>query len=54
VSQINGARFRAIYEGFLQYPSSPWNANPWELDLKVMAPLPIKGNWHGRRCVLDR
>jgi hypothetical protein len=42
--QTKGARFRAIYERFLQDPASPWNSNPWGLDLKVSTPLPIKAN----------
>jgi Protein of unknown function (DUF1266) len=43
-TQLKGARFRAIYEDFLQDPSSPWNTNPWAMDLKVATPLPIEAN----------
>lgn len=43
-TKINGERYRAIYERFVQDPGSPWNLNPWELDLGVATPLPIKPN----------
>jgi hypothetical protein len=43
-TENNGPRFRAIYERFLQDPGSPWNANPWGLDLKVPSPLPLVAN----------
>jgi hypothetical protein len=43
-TQIDGERFRAIYERFIQEPSSPWNANPWTMDLRVAAPMAIKAN----------
>jgi hypothetical protein len=43
-SESNGARYRAIYERFLQDSSSPWNLNPWAMDLKVATPLPIQAN----------
>jgi hypothetical protein len=43
-TQLKGGRFRAIYERFVQDPSSPWNANPWTMDLSVATPLPIKAN----------
>jgi hypothetical protein len=43
-TQLTEARFRAICERFLQDPSSPWNTNLRELDLKVAAPLPIEAN----------
>jgi hypothetical protein len=43
-TQLKGARFHAIYDRFLQDPSSPWNANPWAMDLKVVTPLPIAAN----------
>ena len=42
--QTKGARFRAIYERFLQDPGSPWNVNPWAMDLRVAVPLPIQAN----------
>jgi hypothetical protein len=41
-SKNSGARYRAIYERFLQDSSSPWNLNPWAMDLKVATPLPIQ------------
>jgi Protein of unknown function (DUF1266) len=40
-TQENGERFRAIYERFIQDPSSPWNVNPWTMNLGVATPLPI-------------
>jgi hypothetical protein len=43
-TKTNGARYRAIYEQFLEDPASPWNANPWDMDLQVAMPLPIKAN----------
>jgi hypothetical protein len=43
-TQTNGERFRAIYDRFLQDQNSPWNTNPWQLDLKVAAPLQIEAN----------
>jgi hypothetical protein len=43
-TQLKGARFHAIYDSFLQNPSSPWNANPWAMDLRVATPLPIETN----------
>jgi hypothetical protein len=43
-TQLKGARFRAIYERFIQDPGSPWNANPWDLDLRVATSLPIMAN----------
>jgi hypothetical protein len=43
-TKTNGARYRAIFEQFLQDPASPWNANPWDMDLQVAMPLPIKAN----------
>jgi Protein of unknown function (DUF1266) len=43
-TENNGARYRAIYERFLQDPSGPWNTNPWIMDLNVAAPLPIEAN----------
>lgn len=36
-----GDRFRAIYEHFIQDSSSPWNVNPWTMDLGIATPLPI-------------
>jgi Protein of unknown function (DUF1266) len=35
----NGGRFRSIYAHFLQDPSSPWNVNPWKMDLGVATPI---------------
>jgi hypothetical protein len=43
-TENNGARYRAIYERFLQDPNSPWNTNPWTMDLNVAAPPPIEAN----------
>jgi hypothetical protein len=43
-TQTNGERFRAIYDRFLQDPNSPWNTNPWAVDLKVAVPLQITPN----------
>lgn len=43
-TQINGARFRSIYERFIQDPGSPWNANPWTMDWGVPTPMAIKAN----------
>jgi hypothetical protein len=43
-TQTNGERLRAIYDRFLHDLSSPWNTNPWTLDLKVAASLPIQAN----------
>ena len=40
-TQSKGARFQAIYERFTRDPNSPWNTNPWTMDLKAPAPLPI-------------
>jgi hypothetical protein len=40
----NGPGFRAIYERFLHDPVSPWNENPWDIDLQVATPLPINAN----------
>jgi hypothetical protein len=37
-----GERFRAIYEHFIADSSSPWNVDPWAMDLGVAKPLPIK------------
>jgi hypothetical protein len=43
-TQENGNRFRAIYDQFVHDPSSPWNVDPWTMDLGVTAPLPITAN----------
>jgi hypothetical protein len=43
-TRTNGDRFRAIYDRFLDDPSSPWNTNSWALDLKVAVPLQIEAN----------
>jgi hypothetical protein len=43
-TQTNGARYRAIYERFLQDPGSTWNTNPWDMDLQLTMPLPINAN----------
>ena len=40
-TQENGDRFRAIYERFIKDSNSPWNVNPWTMDLGVATPLPI-------------
>jgi hypothetical protein len=37
----DGGRFRAISQRFLQDPNSPWNVNPWNLNLGVSTPLRI-------------
>jgi Protein of unknown function (DUF1266) len=43
-TQKNGERFRAIYEYFSADSSSPWNVDPWKMDLGVAKPLPLKAN----------
>jgi Protein of unknown function (DUF1266) len=43
-SENNGARYRGIYERFVQDSSSPWGLNPWAMDLKVATPLPIQAH----------
>jgi hypothetical protein len=43
-TEKTGGHFREIYERFLQDPKSPWNANPWAMDLQVTTPLAIKAN----------
>jgi len=43
-TQKNGERFRAIYQHFIADSGSPWNVDPWEMDLGVAKPLPIKAN----------
>jgi hypothetical protein len=40
-TQENGDRFRAAYGHLIQNPGSPWNTNPWTMDLGVATPLPI-------------
>jgi hypothetical protein len=35
----NGERFRSVFERFIQDPNSPWNVNPWPMDLGVATPL---------------
>jgi Protein of unknown function (DUF1266) len=42
LAETHQEEFRAIYERFLRDPVSPWNLNPWTIDLGVAAPLPIK------------
>jgi hypothetical protein len=34
-----GPSFRDIYERFLRESNSPWNTNPWNMDLRVGTPL---------------
>jgi hypothetical protein len=43
-TQTHQDEFRAIYERFLRDPVSPWNSNPWAMDLQVTTALPIKAN----------
>jgi Protein of unknown function (DUF1266) len=43
-TQLKGARFHAIYDRLLEDPSSPWNTNPWAMNLNVATPLPIEPN----------
>jgi Protein of unknown function (DUF1266) len=43
-TEKNGEAFRSIYELFIQDPNSPWNVNPWTMDLGVATPLQIKAN----------
>jgi hypothetical protein len=38
-TQKNGERYRLIFERFIQDPSSPWNTNPWPMDLGIATPL---------------
>jgi hypothetical protein len=38
-TQKNGERYRAIFERFTHDPNSPWNVNPWPMDLGVATPL---------------
>jgi hypothetical protein len=33
-TQKNGERYRSIFERFIQDPNSPWNRNPWSMDLR--------------------
>ncbi|HKC16595.1 MAG TPA: DUF1266 domain-containing protein [Steroidobacteraceae bacterium] len=39
-----GNQFQAIYNKFIRHPASPWNVNPWVMDLGVTTPLPIAAN----------
>jgi hypothetical protein len=43
-TQSKGERFRAIYDRFVQEPSSPWNANTWTMDFRVAKLLPLMAN----------
>lgn len=43
-TQLKGSRFQAIYDRFIREPSSPWNANAWDMRLGVTTPLPIQSN----------
>jgi hypothetical protein len=38
-TQKNGDRYRSIFERFIQDPNSPWNMNPWPMDLGAATPL---------------
>jgi hypothetical protein len=38
-TQKYGERYRAVVERFLEDPNSPWNVNPWAMNLQVAAPL---------------
>jgi hypothetical protein len=38
-TQKNGERYRSILARFIQDPNSPWNMNPWSMDLGVATPL---------------
>jgi hypothetical protein len=38
-TQKNGERYRSVFERFIQEPKSPWNTNPWPMDLGVATPL---------------
>jgi hypothetical protein len=40
-TQENGERYRVISDRFLQDPNSPWNVNPWRMDLGVAMPLRV-------------
>jgi hypothetical protein len=40
-TQKYSERYRSIFERFMQDPNSPWNVNPWAMDLGVAAPLRI-------------
>jgi hypothetical protein len=43
-TQANGDRFRVIYAQFVEDPGSPWNVNPWKMNLGVSEPLPLTAN----------
>jgi hypothetical protein len=38
-TEKNGARFQEIFEHFIHDPTSPWNVNPWKMNLGVETPL---------------
>ena len=40
-TQKNGEGYRSILARFIQDPNSPWNTNPWPMDLGVAMPLPV-------------
>lgn len=40
-TDVNGGRFRIIFHLLLQDPNSPWNVNPWTMNLGVSTPLPL-------------
>jgi hypothetical protein len=39
-SMQTGPVYRDLYERFLRETDSPWNLNPWNMDLNVAAPFP--------------
>ncbi len=42
-TEKDGDKFRAVYDRFMSDPGSPWNLNPWSMNLgDKIAPLPIK------------
>lgn len=44
-TQKDGDKFRAVYDRFIRDPGSPWNVNPWSMNLgDSSAPLPIKAD----------
>jgi hypothetical protein len=51
-TERSGAQFRVTYERLLQDPGSPWNVNPWDMDLGVTVPLQISKYppCHGLLC----
>jgi hypothetical protein len=42
-TEINGARYRSVFDRFVEDPNSPWNTNPWPMELRVAEPLLITG-----------